>query len=89
MSKEITIDERISQKQKQLKGLYDSMKLYFNRNINVEDKCEVDNLSYRMEFKLKSLEEEGLDFKIETYKKVLELLKKNLSNVVIPQKIKR
>jgi hypothetical protein len=68
-------DKEIKEKQQKVKELFISMEIYFDKKITIEQKSEAENEQYRLEFKLKNLEIEGLDEKIKSYQKVLDILK--------------
>jgi len=68
-------DKQIKEKQQKVKELFISMEIYFDKKITIEQKSEAENEQYRLEFKLKNLEIEGLDEKIKSYQKVLDILK--------------
>ena len=68
-------DKEIKEKQQKVKELYVSMEIYFDKKITIEQKSEAENEQYRLEYKLKNLEIEGLDEKIKSYQKVLDILK--------------
>jgi len=69
------LSKEIKEKQQKVKELFISMEIYFDKKITIEQKSEAENEQYRLEFKLKNLEIEGLDEKIKSYQKVLDILK--------------
>ena len=69
------LSKEIKEKHQKVKELYISMEIYFDKKITIEQKSEAENEQYRLEFKLKNLEIEGLDEKIKSYQKVLDILK--------------
>ena len=77
MAKEQTLDERIIEKRKELRGMGNVIALYADKSAKLapEDKQEVENEQFRLEFRLKTLEEQGLNLKIAAYKKVIDILK--------------
>ena len=76
MSKEKPISQRLIEKQKELIGLGNVVALHAaSRKLPPEAKQEADNEQFRLEFRLNQLEEQGLDLKIATYNKVINILK--------------
>ena len=69
------LSKEIKEKQQKVKELFISMEIYFDKKITIEQKSEAENEQYKLEFKLKNLEIEGLDEKIKSYQKVLDILK--------------
>ena len=69
------LSKEIKEKQQKVKELFISMEIYFDKKITIEQKSEAENEQYRLEYKLKNLEIEGLDEKIKSYQKVLDILK--------------
>ena len=69
------LSKEIKKKQQKVKELFISMEIYFDKKITIEQKSEAENEQYRLEYKLKNLEIEGLDEKIKSYQKVLDILK--------------
>ena len=73
------LSKEIKEKQQKVKELFISMEIYFDKKITIEQKSEAENEQYRLEFKLKNLEIEGLDEKIKSYQKVLDILKDEIN----------
>lgn len=80
-----TLDSQINKKVQRVKELFKLMDLHFSsKKFDREINREIEDEKFRLEFKLKTLENQGLDNKIESYEKVLKLLQNN--GVVISKK---
>jgi hypothetical protein len=67
-------------KKEKIKELSNSIGIWSSKEVEVSKVREINNLKERLIFKLKKLEEKGLDEKIKTMEKVLSILKDEKGN---------
>lgn len=69
------VSKTLQERQSEYAELVKVMQLYSDTKLPAAKAQEVQNLQYKLEYKLAELEAQGWDAKIQSAKKVLEILK--------------
>lgn len=70
----IEIDKQLKDGQEELTKLADTIKMYDAKKLPARKIAQIDDEQYKLQFKLKELELQGLEKKLESYKKVIEII---------------